>query len=99
MITKGELKRLQKLGSSHVKLSTTPKEVLGPNCVYEVVVVNRKGKQETIGQKAASSREARRKLEREGVKVLKVKKLNSTIGKELAFVLNHRIYNGIPYQG
>jgi len=97
MISEGELKRLQKLSGSRLKLSTPPKSV-SPNCVYEAVVLDSKGKQKTIGQLAVSSREARRKLERGGARVLRVKKLNSTIGKELAFVIKHRIYNGVPYQ-
>lgn len=97
MIPESELKRLQKLGSSRLKLSTPPKSA-GPNCVYEAVVVGSEGKHKTIGQLATSSKEARRKLERGGAKVLRVKKLNSTVGKELAFVIKHRVYNGTPYR-
>lgn len=87
MITRGEMKRLQRLSRSHIKSEPD-------NRIFEVVIVDHKGKQKTIGQLAASAKEARRKLKHGGARVLRVGKPK----KELAFALKHRIYNGMPYE-
>jgi len=91
-ISRKELKRLQKLGSSRAPLK------VGQNFVFEAQVVGRKGKRETVGQPAPSAEEAKKKLESGGARVLKVKKLKPTLGKGLLFVAKHRIHNGVPYR-
>jgi len=91
-ISRKELKRLQKLGSSHAPLQ------VGQNFIFEAQVVGHKGKRQTVGQLAPNAEEAKRKLERGGAKVLKVKKLKPTLGKGLLFVVKHRVYNGVPYR-